>query len=463
MGMLMLHLLRERGIHPRKKAGTHGGEYSSSCPVCGGKDRFLCWPEQGEGTWYCRGCDKAGDPIEFLRHVDGLSFGEACKRLGIERRMERHSPRLPKTREPAPEPFTPREFPSPAPLWREKAAALLDYAHGRLLADAAWMRRLAERGIDAATVGRYRLGLLPGEKGRDCHFRPRAAWGLPEVKGEDGKAKPLWIPAGLVIPAFDADGVCRLRVRRTDAARESYRPEMKYVVVSGSCMRPLLLRPESRAFVVVESELDAIACAAATEAAGLDCGALAVGTNLGRPDAAAHASLSASLCILAALDFDPPGKDGKRPGAQGMRRWTDTYRQARPWLVSRGKDPGEAFALGVDLAKWIEGGLPPVMTLASVPASASMSKGGTGASSPGLPEDDAAWDKTAFDLLPDAATPADCLTVLARAGLWAVKEFDGYVICGDEKWNKEDYAALRAWVKKHGTLVRAALWEGIQG
>ena len=35
---------------------------------------------------------------------------------------------------------------------------------------------------------------------------------------------------------------------------------MKYVVVPGSSMRPLLLRPEARAFVVVEAELDAMAC-----------------------------------------------------------------------------------------------------------------------------------------------------------------------------------------------------------
>ena len=125
----------------------------------------------------------------------------------------------------------------------------------------------------------------------------------------------------------------------------------------------MLLRPQCRAFVVVESELDAMACAAAAEAEGLDVGAISVGTNVGKPDLTAHAILSRALCILVALDFDPPKENGKRPGAQGFEFWARTYRTARRWPVPAGKDPGEAVAAGVDLVVWIRAGLPPVFNL----------------------------------------------------------------------------------------------------
>jgi len=47
--MTILDLLEQDGIEPKKVASTHGGEYSSSCPLCGGEDRFRYWPEQGDG------------------------------------------------------------------------------------------------------------------------------------------------------------------------------------------------------------------------------------------------------------------------------------------------------------------------------------------------------------------------------------------------------------------------------
>src|SRR4030042_5297384 len=41
----ILDLLNNRGINPRRAAGTHGGEYPSACPACGGNDRFHVWPD----------------------------------------------------------------------------------------------------------------------------------------------------------------------------------------------------------------------------------------------------------------------------------------------------------------------------------------------------------------------------------------------------------------------------------
>lgn len=46
--------------------------------------------------------------------------------------------------------------------------------------------------------------------------------------------------------------------------------------------------------------------------------------------------------------------------AQAWPWWAATYEQARLWPVPEGKDPGDAFALGVDLQSWILAGSPAV-------------------------------------------------------------------------------------------------------
>ena len=119
-------LIQDRGLKAVKVAGTHGGEWACPCPACGGKDRFRFWPAQGEGgTWYCRQCDKGGDSIQFLREFEGLSYTEACRRLGVERAAAPTSimPRADKEERPWEPSPTPAD---PGPVWQEHAAKLLD-------------------------------------------------------------------------------------------------------------------------------------------------------------------------------------------------------------------------------------------------------------------------------------------------------------------------------------------------
>lgn len=484
-------LVQQRGLKAVKVAGTHGGEYACPCPACGGKDRFRFWPAQGEGgTWYCRQCGKGGDCIQFLRDFEGLSYAEACRRLGRERAPLPTSimPRRERARE-----WTPAEASLPCPAWREHAAKLLDYAHQRLLDDDVQLMRLAMRGIERVAVERYRLGWLPGEKGKDGYHRDRGAWGLPPETNARGRKKSLWIPSGLVIPALDDDGaVLRLRIRRDEEARARFGADMKYVVVPGSSMRPLLLRPEARAFVVVESELDAIACAAAAEAAGLDVGAFAAGTSLGRPDTVAHAVLRRALCILVALDFDQPDAQGQRAGARGMPFWAQTYRTARRWPVPSGKDPGDAVREGWNIADWLRIGLPPVFARTApqsaddtpsrtlppereqaretMPAGQNDDQGGgTEKACPAqpLPPEDrqcpavtaAVWGRGGAHCLTHPIGPLDSLKVLARAGLRAIPTPDGdFRLTGHEHWPQGDLPRLMSWLKRHGEWVRGALY-----
>ncbi len=55
-------------------------EYSTACPWCGGKDRFLVWIDSN--TYWCRQCERKGDAIQFLRDKQGLSYQDAARLTG---------------------------------------------------------------------------------------------------------------------------------------------------------------------------------------------------------------------------------------------------------------------------------------------------------------------------------------------------------------------------------------------
>lgn len=163
----------------------------------------------------------------------------------------------------------------------------------------------------------------------------------------------LWLPRGLVIP-YIIDGVIqRLRIRREEG-------EPRYYVVPGSSSSIMILGEERRAFVIVESELDAVTCYHAQELAG----AIAMGSSHAKPDAAAFDLLKNCKQILNALDYD-------KAGASAFIWWKDTFGdRCDRWPVPVGKDPGEAYEMGRDLGQWIKAGLPPSMTLNEVRRSA---------------------------------------------------------------------------------------------
>lgn len=345
--------LAEKQVKLKKVSSTKGGEWQGPCPECGGKDRFHVWPNEleGKGAYWCRGCGKTGDNIQFLREFRGLSFHEACAELGIAV-PDRPSPSLaarfdspqPPKAAPEPPPFVPAIHASPAERWREKAEKFVAWAQEKLLWNTAAIDWLEERGIGMNTVKEFRLGWNPGEDGKDL-FRPRKAWGLEETFREDGRPKALWIPRGLVIPYFIEGVLQRLRIRRPDG-------EPRYYVLPGSSMAVMMIGFDRRAFVVVESELDAISCAAACPLAG----AVALGSVSAKPDAAVEQALREALSILLALDYDEAGK-------KAAAWWSRNYPNVSRWPVPNGKDPGDARRLGIDLEQWIKAGLPPVMTI----------------------------------------------------------------------------------------------------
>jgi hypothetical protein len=69
--------------------------------------------------------------------------------------------------------------------------------------------------------------------------------------------------------------------------------------------------------------------------------------------------LQEAVRLLIALDVG----DDTLAGGKASRWWLDHFPQAKRWPVPMGKDPGEAFAKGVDIREWIRAGLPPAVTM----------------------------------------------------------------------------------------------------
>lgn len=335
-------------------AGTKGGEYASACPGCGGEDRFRVWPSQneGEGSYWCRGCDHSGDAAQFLIDFSNMTFKEACRELNrpLPASWQIPSPQ-PKVQKPD---WQPAKSDAPAgvdqKLWQKKAGELVDRAHKYLMEYTSGMTWLDKRGIKPQTIAKFKLGWNPGENGKPAMFRPREAWGLPTILKDDGKKKKLWIPQGLVIPYLLEDKVQRIRIRRPGVRSNT---DIKYYVLPGSIMMPLVTGLLDKVFVVVESELDAVLL---EQEAGDIAGVLALGSAAARPDLETTKILKCALCILVAMDFD-------QAGAKAWQWWQKQFNQAERWPVPKGKDPGDAYQAGVKLKEWVIAGMPPAFRI----------------------------------------------------------------------------------------------------
>jgi len=330
-----------------KRVGAKdGGEYHGPCPLCGGTDRFHVWPGQGlHGTWWCRGCQKGGDAIQYLRDIEGMGYKSACNRLGVD--SNDYDPQALPPVKPV-STFTPTASITPAEKWAEKALKFVDHCHAALLDNRQQCDWLDKRGITRQMAEKYRLGWNAKD-----YYRERESWGLhPEIK-PDGKLKKLWLPTGLVIPWLVDGQLHRLRIRRETG-------DPRYFVVPGSGRSAVISRMDAAAYVVVESELDAILLDAV---AGDLVGVVAQGNSTARPDSITMPVLQNAMHISVALDTD-------EAGAKASRWWLDQFDTAHRWPVVGGKDPGEAFTAGVDIRSWVVAGLPPAFRVAStVPAS----------------------------------------------------------------------------------------------
>jgi CHC2 zinc finger len=61
------------------KLNGRGPERYGPCPKCGGTDRFAI--NTSKQVWNCRGCQRGGDVISLVQHLDGCTFDAAAATL----------------------------------------------------------------------------------------------------------------------------------------------------------------------------------------------------------------------------------------------------------------------------------------------------------------------------------------------------------------------------------------------
>ena len=408
----LVDLFTEYGFKVEKKTAA---EWAAPCPACGGKDRCSVWPDEadGRGYYWCRQCDAKGDGIQFLRDFAGMSYQDACQRIGVTPATNLRPPTLPQRRQA--DRFEAGDGSATASgidagVWAKRAGDFVAWAADQLQKSPEQLAWLEERGISAEAAAEYRLGYNPGEKGKNCIIRPRSVWGLPPVM-KDGKAKKFWLPRGIVIPQIESGEVKRIRIRRLDADRAEFRPEHKYHVVEGSGMEMLWLqcRTDSKVTVVVESELDAYMLHA--QAGDMVSCASSMTSNVRKMSQDLLERFGEQLCILVALDSD-------KAGANGWPRWHESFARAKRWPVPAGKDPGEAFSLGENLRVWLLAGIPEGLRLsmrAGAPAleMSSQVEGHGGEAAVAEPEEEPVPEREA-----DVFAPEIPQAVLEFAEMW---------------------------------------------
>lgn len=335
--MNVIDLLEEMGMQPKRVASSKGGEYHSRCPDihCDGTDRFCTWPKEGNnGRYWCRKCLMHGDAIQFCRDFMGMDFFAACAKIGKQPTL---SARQKNVR--AKEKFVPRPLIVPENQWLQKALVFIQKSHQDLLDHPHLLNQDKDRGLVKQDIIDFQLGWNPL-----TIFEPRTSWGLQDMSGEGGSSL-LCLPEGIVISSFREDTPIRIKIRRHNWTFEDKYP--KYHIISGGMTCPTLYGDADKPLVIVEAELDAILVQRFAKDL---CCCISLGGVTIRPDTFIDELLRNTSTVLFALDFDDSGN-------KAYKFWKSTYSHIEPWPVPKGKSPGDAYSLGVDLRRWVESGL----------------------------------------------------------------------------------------------------------
>ncbi|MBY0110027.1 MAG: toprim domain-containing protein [Candidatus Babeliaceae bacterium] len=331
--MTLLELAYQAGINPKWVASTGGGEYHSSCPACGGRDRFFIQPSRQMskcfGSYCCRQCGIFGDSLKFAQKFLNYSFRDAADAVNatlpeITMSFDRSSKLV--------------SLQEPPAIWKEKATDFVNHAHERLLQETDVLTYLQARGLPVDAVVRYKLGWSDINE-----FLPRVSWGLGKQLRPDGKQNLLWLPKGIVIPSIEQSGsVVRLKVRRCDWKSDDKLP--KYVAISGSMNGLSRVGSKQRIVIVVESELDAYALY--YEVGDFAC-VVAVGSNIKNPDYVVDSLAKSATRLLICSDKDAAGQ-------KMFTKWKKLYPHAKNYPTPIGKDIGEAIEEhGLNVREWI--------------------------------------------------------------------------------------------------------------
>ena len=328
-------------LSPAGKIKSKGnGEYCGPCPTCGGRDRFLVWPDHPSGAtggrFLCRGCGVQGDAVEFLRTFRGMSYREACEALRLEpRRAVCHTAGKGTAREWMPEP---ERLPSAG--WKERASAFV-HACAAGVESGDGLECLQSRGLTVETARNLGIGWNPTDR-----YDRRADWGLDdEVNPKTGRPRKVWLPRGLVLPIRRKAGVTALLIRRADWKPKDDLP--KYWQIKGSGNGCYVIGKPGLPVVLVESVLDAVLV---WQEAGNIVATVALTGATKKPDAGSAAFLRAAPLVLWSLDFD-------EAGTKAWTWWREHFLGVMAWPCAVGKDPGDMLKAGVPIRMWVEAGI----------------------------------------------------------------------------------------------------------
>jgi phage/plasmid primase-like uncharacterized protein len=180
-----------------------GPELVGPCPVCGGTDRFAIHTRKQ--CWNCRGCQKGGDVISLVQHLDGIEFPAAIEVLtGTANVPIRKPAAVPIDRNRNDQAYEARHLHLAESIWRAAKAPLPIDA----LAYFAW-RKINIKDVPDQAGLRFHPhcpwddGTTPCVIGRYTNARtnePRGIWRRP-IDGR--KPKALGSTAGCVIRLWD--------------------------------------------------------------------------------------------------------------------------------------------------------------------------------------------------------------------------------------------------------------------
>jgi DNA primase len=286
--------------------------------------------------YYCFGCGKGGDVIQFVRETENLDFAGAvewlAERFRVPIEVEEASPRVEAERR-----------------RRERLHAVLDQTAGyfeRLLWDgdagAPVREYLAGRGLGEEIAKEFRLGLAPGkglaEKARERGFTldELKAAGLVTTRGSD------YFPPRLMFPLADARGRIlgfqARKLREDDPLRGKYvnSPEgdlfHKSAILYGLHLAKTAIGKQDFA-AVVEGNTDVIAL----RQAGFEPVVASMGTALTERQLRELGRITKKLYLC--FDADAAGQEAT---LRGMELAAAQGFDVRVVTLPRGQDPADA-------------------------------------------------------------------------------------------------------------------------
>jgi hypothetical protein len=328
--------------HAQLKRNRNRSEYAGPCHLCGGKDRFIFWPD--ENRWWCRRCDERGDLITYVQQRHNKTFAEACAWLRVEApALASSQQHQPKELETVTRLTQPREYACFDEEWQVRAGYYVKAAHSHLVngksaggrqAYSYMIRRLGYKPTSQHILRWAGIGYNPAPR--------RAVWSGVEV----------FAPEGLVIPWHISGRFWNVRHRPLLTKSQN-----KYTSLAG-CGNGLYNADQLApgvTVVMVESELDALSLMVAAPSWFATGGWVAVatgGTN--------NARLGRWVMKLSTANKVYTAFDSDMAGYQAHEWWRYSLKSAGVPVVRRKpapeKDVNDMLCAKRDIPLWLLSG-----------------------------------------------------------------------------------------------------------